>query len=180
MVDEYSYYAATSAESLIHILDRTRKYGLNVAVALQHTSQMGKALDGAFQNCDFISFGLGEHDAAWAASYFTEYEPFKQKHDPLTGRVSYSSLAEQKQMTALTLQRLERQQALVRIGNRIETIQTLSVAPGTTDSTPIIDRYEHTRLRRPPPPVTEGAPRTKKVTVRREEVREAIRVQYFD
>lgn len=183
ILDEYPQVAPGSAEAIAHLLDRARKWGVSLTAIMQRAQHMDSVV-GAFQNAATIAFRVGEHDAATLAGRFTAYDEGKVKYPArtATARPVFYSRSEQRQLTAETLAQLEPRVAMLRLGSRIETFQTLGVTPPREDITPILDEYARRLLRPAAAPEqqvrTEGAAHAAPPPERRQEERRYV--QFFE
>lgn len=142
IVDEAASVAATSPEGFAHMLEQTRKFNLFLLLAFQSRQQLPQALQVAAGNVGLdIAFRQTEADAKALAHHYTDPSRLAVADgSPQTG----AATAQLHQETNLLLERLGRQEARVRTGDRVATITTLAVpALGNDDGqlADLIDEY---------------------------------------
>lgn len=181
IIDEFSQFCAQSEEALERVLALCRKFGLTLTLAHQTWSQVNHSLQGALQNCIHVLFKLGYDDANWAAPRFMEHDPYRVKHEvphlPWEAPRShplYFSESETQAMWKQKFASLERQEAIVRIGQATHLIKTLDVpqpAVNPKQLTQLEDMYTRLLFKpvsnpqippTPPASQTQPAPSTKK------------------
>lgn len=133
ILDEFSQFAAQSGVALERVLALTRKYGLYLTLAHQTWSQVAATkLQGALQNTTFITFRLGQDDAAWGAARVAPFDPYRVTYwtrgsPSRPARPVYLSRAEQLGQWEYTLLRLRPREAIARVGGRTVCFHTLDV-----------------------------------------------------
>jgi len=144
IIDEFSQFCAQSEEGLERVLALCRKFGLTLTLAHQTFSQVSKDLQGALQNCIHILFRLGFDDSSWAAPRFMAQTPATPAQDvrrwpwerDQAQAVSFpvSFMEGETQATwKQTFASLERQEAIVRIGQATHLMRGLDVPPPAID-----------------------------------------------
>lgn len=141
ILDEFSQFCAQSEEALERVLALCRKFGLTLTLAHQTWSQVSKDLQGALQNCIHILFKLGYDDSAWAAPRFMEHDPYRVKHEvprwPWERQhlhPVYFTEGETQAMWKQAFASLERQEAIVRIGQATHVMRALDVPTPAIDA----------------------------------------------
>lgn len=132
LVDEWPSFAATSAETIEHVLSQARKFNLRLWLAAQSLAQVdGKRLHGALENCRLsVTFRLGADSARLQAQNLATIDPYriKQAGGRPGQRDQYMSSAEQVEEWVQGIVHLPPRAAFVRAHAAKPTrIQTLTV-----------------------------------------------------
>jgi len=132
LVDEWPSFAATSEETIEHILAQARKFNLRLWLAAQSLSQVdGRRLHGALENCRLsVTFRLGADSSRIQAHSLATIDPYRIKQAARTigGRDQYMSTSEQLEEWVQAILTLPPRTAFVRAhGAKPVRIQTLSV-----------------------------------------------------
>jgi len=142
ILDEFADVASQSGTALTHILEQCRKFGLALVLANQTGGQLNERGESALANVGTsVVFRLGRADAEAAARRVGATDPWRVKHlvrdrgarqrmHPL-----YTSLAEQWEGWAQTIQRLKSRSVVVRRANgRVAMLTTPSLPDPVVDA----------------------------------------------
>lgn len=121
LIDEFSEFSAQSEQALSDMLSQTRKFGLFATMAHQTWGQLSGRLQGALQNVQVkILMRVGRDDAEEMSRWFGVVNPdeIKQPAPHERSHDTFRPLQEQWEMWVQAMTDLEKQTALVRVGNK--------------------------------------------------------------
>lgn len=123
MIDEFPLFCSRDQTSLARILSECRKFRLHLGIAHQTVTQLpGQRIQGALENAKLkVIFGTGRQTAQAIVGDLFMPDPHAVKHEVADEAAQekshplYSQLAEQFEVETQKIQRLHRQQVLVKL-----------------------------------------------------------------
>ena len=143
LLEEFPMFLDTSV-GLDRMLALVRKFRLYLALCHQTDSQASAGLQGALGNIGLeVAFRLNADDAHTAAPRFLRFDPQRLTRTGPQSAPRYMSRGEQLVETMATLATLPPRQALVRQGDTVARIATLTIPPQVDHAAiaPIKQRY---------------------------------------
>ncbi len=129
LIDEFQQYVSQSGDSLTHILNECRKFGLYLVLATQSYTRIPASIRGALSNTDIRAvFRLEEPDAAAVAPLLHfPYDPLLEKPSA-TRTIRYYSEAEQTRQHVKAITRLPKRKAFLKLpDDRLYRMDTLTI-----------------------------------------------------